>query len=251
MERAQGWRMEIVRDLAKMIAEIQNDGMDQHKVRDLNDQINKKMRLKRAWEHRIVELGGPNYLGVHPTQFSDPGIAPDMKGGAYRYYGAAKKLPGVKELLDAAVQNESRAARSIEQVQRSINVAYYGYLDDADGVLEKLESVAEKRAFEERVAEWEEQTKKQKIGDQQDEADASAAAAASFAAAAASVSTSGAAQKKAKTHLHLNLPSQQEIDALILERKKRDLLKMYASEELLEQLEAGEAAKGVIQSGKK
>lgn len=70
MERAQGWRMEIVKEIARMISEIQAENLDQHRVRDLNDQINKRMRLKRAWEHRIVELGGPNFLGVHPTQVS-------------------------------------------------------------------------------------------------------------------------------------------------------------------------------------
>jgi pre-mRNA-splicing factor ISY1 len=246
MERAQGWRMEIVRDVAKMIAEIQNENLDQHRVRDLNDQINKKMRLKRAWEHRVVELGGPNYLGVHPTQFDDPGIAPDMKGGAYRYYGAAKKLPGVRELLEAAVQNESRAVRTMEQLQRSIDVGYYGYLDDADGVLEKLEAVAEKRALEERIAEWEENTKKRKVD--ADEAEEAAGVAAQAATAASSVAASSKSAKSA--HLHLNLPSQKEIDALILERKKKDLLRMYASDELLEQLEAGQAAKDVITSKK-
>ncbi len=247
MERAQGWRMEIVRDVAKMIAEIQNESLDQHRVRDLNDQINKKMRLKRAWEHRIVELGGPNYLGVHPTQFDDPGIAPDMKGGAYRYYGTAKKLPGVRELLEAAVQNESRAVRSMEQLQRSIDVSYYGYLDDADGVLEKLEAVAEKRALEERIVEWEEKSKKQKLDADEAEEAAGVAAVAASAAAVVAAATSKSAKS---AHLHFNLPSQKEIDALILERKKKDLLKIYASEELLEQLEAGQASKDVVM-GKK
>jgi pre-mRNA-splicing factor ISY1 len=126
MERAQGWRLEIVKEVARMISEIQAENLDQHRVRDLNDQINKRMRLKRAWEHRIIELGGPNYLGVHPTQFIDAGVAPDMKGGAYRYYGAAKKLPGIRELLDASsAQNEKRAVRSIEQIQRRFVCVYW------------------------------------------------------------------------------------------------------------------------------
>src|SRR3990167_7064864 len=89
VERSMQWRAEIVKECAKMIAEIQSDTLDEHRLRDLNDQINKKMRLKRAWEHRIVELGGPNYLGQHNISFPDMGVAPDMKGGAYRYYGAA------------------------------------------------------------------------------------------------------------------------------------------------------------------
>jgi hypothetical protein len=37
-------------------------GLSDYQVRDLNDEINKLMREKLAWEHRIKELGGPDYL---------------------------------------------------------------------------------------------------------------------------------------------------------------------------------------------
>lgn len=37
-------------------------GLSDYQVRDLNDEINKLMREKLAWEHRIKELGGPDYF---------------------------------------------------------------------------------------------------------------------------------------------------------------------------------------------
>jgi pre-mRNA-splicing factor ISY1 len=37
-------------------------GLGEHKIRDLNDHINKLMREKRAWEHQIKALGGNDYL---------------------------------------------------------------------------------------------------------------------------------------------------------------------------------------------
>ncbi len=172
----------------------------------------------------------------------DAGIAPDMKGGAYRYYGAAKKLPGVRELLDASsAQNEKRAVRSIEQIQRSIDVAYFGYLDDVDGVLEKLESVAEKRLLDESIQTYVEESKRQKtaVEDGREEA-----------VAANSNPLIVQIPKKpfdlTAKHLHMNLPSQEVINNLILERKKKDLLAQYSSPELLAQLKATEEAKEVL-----
>lgn len=45
-------------------------GLSDYQVRDLNDEINKLMREKLAWEHRIKELGGPDYLvGDHTKGF--------------------------------------------------------------------------------------------------------------------------------------------------------------------------------------
>jgi pre-mRNA-splicing factor ISY1 len=221
--------MEIVKETGRMITEIQLENLDEHRIRDLNDQINKKMRLKRAWEHRIVELGGPNYLAVHPTQFTDPGIAPDMKGGAYRYYGAAKNLPGVRELLANAAPSEKRAHRTIEQINRSINVAYYGYLDDDDGVLIKAEAVAEKRLLEQRVADWEEEeeaaAKRLKVEEEQlgEEEKRKRREEEKKKSAAKRNVDSGFKS-------HVTLPSQEEIEALIVARKKKDLLAQYGAQ---------------------
>lgn len=229
LERALEWRMQIVKELAKMITDIQADNLDEHRIRDMNDQINRKMRLKRAWEHRIVELGGPNYLGVHPTQFVDVGVAPDMKGGAYRYYGAAKGLPGVKELLRDALgegEGKRKTSRSVEQLWKHAGVAYFGYLDDEDGVLEEEERKAQKIALEKAHAEWEKsQSKKRQKKDNGEEEEEEE-------------ETRGAFRYVDEGFkAHVTLPTQEEIDALIVERKKRDLLKMYATPELQKQLQ--------------
>ncbi len=235
VERALKWRSEIVAEVARMIQEIQADNLDEHRIRDLNDQINKKMRLKRAWEHRVMELGGPNYLAQQPTQFSDPGIAPDMKGGAYRYYGAAKTLPGVRELLQTATKSEHRATRSIEEIQRAIDVSYYGYLDDDDGVLKPLEEKAEKRALAQREERWREEAKRLKTE------------AAETAQAAGTASTNASIVSGVRDQLssvdagfisHVTLPSKEEIEKLIVARRKQELLRQYASTGLQEQLEA-------------
>lgn len=37
------------------------ESLDEFKVREMNDGINKLLREKHHWERRILELGGPSY----------------------------------------------------------------------------------------------------------------------------------------------------------------------------------------------
>lgn len=46
--------------------EIQNAGLGEHRIRDLNDEINQLLKVKWQWEMRIIELGGPNYIASAP-----------------------------------------------------------------------------------------------------------------------------------------------------------------------------------------
>uniref|UniRef100_A0A914UN09 Uncharacterized protein n=1 Tax=Plectus sambesii TaxID=2011161 RepID=A0A914UN09_9BILA len=55
VRNAERFRKEIVMDIAKKIAMIQNPGLGEFKIRDLNDEINKQLKLKFAWESRIKE----------------------------------------------------------------------------------------------------------------------------------------------------------------------------------------------------
>ncbi len=60
-KRAERWRNQVIREIAQKVAQIQNAGLGEFKIRDLNDEINKLLKEKDAWENRIVELGGPDY----------------------------------------------------------------------------------------------------------------------------------------------------------------------------------------------
>ena len=50
------------REIGRKVMEIQNAGLGEHRLRDLNDEINKLIREKGHWERRILQLGGPNYV---------------------------------------------------------------------------------------------------------------------------------------------------------------------------------------------
>jgi pre-mRNA-splicing factor ISY1 len=69
-------------------------------IRDLNDDINKRMREKWHWEKRIVELGGIDHSRSGQPQAYDAEGSFLQSTGGYKYFGAARNLPGVRELFE-------------------------------------------------------------------------------------------------------------------------------------------------------
>uniref|UniRef100_A0A1Y1M2B9 Pre-mRNA-splicing factor ISY1 n=1 Tax=Photinus pyralis TaxID=7054 RepID=A0A1Y1M2B9_PHOPY len=132
------WRMQIIREIAKKVAQIQNAGLGEFRIRDLNDEINKLLREKRHWEVQIKDLGGPDYQRVGPKMLDHEGKeVPGNKG--YKYFGAAKELPGVRELFEQEPPLPPRKTRA--ELMKDIDADYYGYRDDDDGILIPLEQV--------------------------------------------------------------------------------------------------------------
>ncbi|XP_060258677.1 pre-mRNA-splicing factor ISY1 homolog isoform X2 [Ovis aries] len=99
LPKAEKWRRQIIGEISKKVAQIQNAGLGEFRIRDLNDEINKLLREKGHWEVRIKELGGPDYGKVGPKMLDHEGKeVPGNRG--YKYFGAAKDLPGVRELFE-------------------------------------------------------------------------------------------------------------------------------------------------------
>jgi hypothetical protein len=48
------------------------ESLDEYRIRDLNDEINRLLREKTHWERRIRELGGPDYAVRFYLSFSWP-----------------------------------------------------------------------------------------------------------------------------------------------------------------------------------
>jgi pre-mRNA-splicing factor ISY1 len=71
LKEAEKWRLDIIREISKKVTQIQNAGLGEFRIRDLNDQINKLLREKRHWEYRIKELGGIHYRFSRLTQTID------------------------------------------------------------------------------------------------------------------------------------------------------------------------------------
>jgi pre-mRNA-splicing factor ISY1 len=68
-------------------------------------------REKGHWEALIVELGSPNYAKVGAKMMDLEGNEVDVpgatgKGPSYRYFGATKFLPILKEIFDKPPRGE-------------------------------------------------------------------------------------------------------------------------------------------------
>lgn len=102
------------------------------------------MKRKHYWEIRIRELGGGDLLQTRSRQVLDiegweiPGVP------GYRYYGAAKDLPGVRELFAERKEEPVLRKRNRVDLYKNITPDYYGFRDDDDGTLIAKEAQREK-----------------------------------------------------------------------------------------------------------
>jgi len=146
------WRSELLRGVAQKIKEIQNAALGEHRIRDLNDEINKELREKAYWEDQIKTLGGPDHKANAPKDTESYGAELASHSG-YKYFGAAKDLPGVRELFEATdVPEAPRKTR--KQLFKNIKPDYYGWRDEEDGLLLLAEQMVEQEAVAREVARW-------------------------------------------------------------------------------------------------
>ncbi|XP_029124635.1 pre-mRNA-splicing factor ISY1 homolog [Cajanus cajan] len=248
LSEAHRWRQQIMREIGRKVAEIQNEGLGEHRLRDLNDEINKLIREKSHWERRILDLGGPN-LTKHSAKMTDlDGNIVDVpnpggRGPGYRYFGAAKKLPGVRELFEKPP--ELRRRRTRYDIYKRIDASYYGYRDDEDGVLERLEGPAEEAMRRAAAEEWRrldevrrEARRSVKSGEV---AEVTVAAREVLKEEEEEVVEEEREREREEERerrefvVHVPLPDEREIERRVLEKKKMDLLSKYVSEGLLEE----------------
>ncbi|KAI0235545.1 Pre-mRNA-splicing factor ISY1-like [Lamellibrachia satsuma] len=235
LQQAEKWRRQIIGEVSRKVAQIQNAGLGEFKLRDLNDEINKLLREKGHWEDRIQELGGPNYRKIGPKMLDHEGKeVPGNKG--YKYFGAAKDLPGVQELFQQAPPPIPRKTRA--EMMKNIDADYYGYRDEDDGILVPHEQEVEKEAILSKVAEWKAHKEALLSGDVSqgmepaEEVDIYAVK-----------ETDEDEEKEEKTEeateglaahfiAHVPVPSQKEVEEALVQRKKMELLQKYASDSL-------------------
>ncbi|CAK9133553.1 unnamed protein product [Ilex paraguariensis] len=131
-------------------------------------------------------------------------------------------------------------------IYKRIDASYYGYRDDEDGILEKLEGPAEKKMRAAAVAEWMEM---EEIKREARRAVKSGEVAEVGVGAAAKIlfeeeedvveeERQREMERKEKEEefvVHVPLPDEKEIEKMVLEKKKMELLSKYASENLLEE----------------
>ncbi|XFG12731.1 hypothetical protein AB1E19_016355 [Capra hircus] len=238
LPKAEKWRRQIIGEISKKVAQIQNAGLGEFRIRDLNDEINKLLREKGHWEVRIKELGGPDYGKVGPKMLDHEGKeVPGNRG--YKYFGAAKDLPGVRELFEKEPLPPPRKTRA--ELMKAIDFEYYGYLDEDDGVIVPLEQEYEKKHRAELAEKWkaerEARLARGEEAEGEEEEEANIYAVAEEESDEEGGPDRGGEDGQQKFIAHVPVPSQQEIEEALVRRKKMELLQKYTSETLQAQSE--------------
>jgi pre-mRNA-splicing factor ISY1 len=218
LKDATKWRAQILREVAAQVTLIQNESLDEYKIRDMNDAINKLLREKHHWERRILELGGPSFPKLNIKDTDEESI---VGPGGYVYFGAAKNLPGVRELLRSSARGGTHKDR--KDLYRLIDTDYYGYRDDEDGALVPSESIAERQAIEAALEEWKEQQREQNLDPD--------VILQLIVSQGPSTSADQARAMEESFTSHLQLPSKEEMEAMLIERRKQALLASYMDED--------------------
>jgi len=219
---AERWRGQVLRELGKRVNEIQNSSLPEKRIRELNDTINKLIKEKVRWERRIMDLGGANHFASSNKVRDEDGT--EIVGGGkgdYKYFGAAKQLPEVKNLLQqqSAFEDGAKKGKRAHDLHKGLDADYYGFRDDDDGVLEKAERVQENKRVSIAQKQWA----------QENPGKDPATLAADELAAEASTST-----ETLKTTMAL--PTREEIEAALLEKRKEDVLQKYTKPAVLNTL---------------
>uniref|UniRef100_UPI00358E7B1C pre-mRNA-splicing factor ISY1 homolog n=1 Tax=Myxine glutinosa TaxID=7769 RepID=UPI00358E7B1C len=242
LQKAEKWRRQIISEVSKKVAQIQNAGLGEFRIRDLNDEINKLLREKGHWEVRIHELGGPDYARIGPRMLDHQGKeVPGNRG--YKYFGAARDLPGVRELFEQEPPAPPRKTRG--ELMKEIDADYYGYRDEDDGVLVPLEQEEEKIAIAAAAEQWRathgvegsrgegEEEEEENIYAVEDESDEE------------QQDRLPEGEPGQEFIAHVPVPSQKEVEEALIRRKKMELLQKYASEALMAQSEEAKVLMGL------
>lgn len=232
LQDCERWRQQIIREISKSVTGIQNAGLGEFRIRDLNDQINKLLREKKHWENRIRELGGRSYSSRGPKMLDREGKeVPGNRG--YKYFGAARDLPGVRELFEEDAPPPPKKTRA--ELMKDVDAQYYGFRDDDDGLLVPLELEAEQAAIAAAVDEW----KGKKFGEVEEEVEEEDGDLYKQPEVPKEEALQEAmeAGKEGRFFARVPIPTQKDIEEALLRRKKQELLALYAIDGNIDKIE--------------
>ncbi|KAL7436847.1 hypothetical protein ACHAXM_006681 [Skeletonema potamos] len=148
-----------------------------------------------------------------------------LKGsGGYQYFGAAKDLPGVRELFARHAAKLTKRKRG--DIYKYITPDYYGLRDEEDGVLLELESGLAKEG-QKKLKECREMYNDSEVKQQQQQN----AVSSQLDLYATDESDGGSGDDDALENgidAHIAVPSQEVVAQVLLQKKKEALLSRFA-----------------------
>ena len=209
VDEAVRWNGEVNNDIRRRVEEIQNETLEEEQTRELNDNINKLLCERKHWRRRIKQLGGSDEINedededfVRRKKFkrknkrkrrgsvekdNDDDDDDDEGNGVfehdgYLYFGVAKTLPGVKQLIEAEKEERDRRRRrkrkgnsddnmedegdeemDLKILNSRLTSFYYDGIEENETSnneerdnLKRIEKEYETNAMDEQIVKWEE-----------------------------------------------------------------------------------------------
>lgn len=197
-------RRDTLKEIHRKIGRIQDKELELAVVRTLNDEINEGIERIRVWDERIRELGGLSRRSQRRIEefeaatVGTSGISANDEllqfEGKY-YFGRARELPEVQDFLqhrqviDKETAELSRLRKQRAEMYAQVDHVYYGLIDEQRAAAIKLE--------EEDIFGGEEDVN---VNDNVD---------------------------MLTLREGLNVPTQEQVQEYLLERRKGELLKKY------------------------
>lgn len=160
VDDAEKWRNQVLGEIRRLVSDIQNIGLEDDEIREINDKINKLLRERYHWEKRIKVLGGVDYERQRKLekQINEDGVL-EHKGRFY--FGTARNLPEVKELIEnerirkqqAHEQDEEEESKDI--LNQRVNEEYYGDTNKNDEESIHEQKVEEEKYMQKMSTQWE------------------------------------------------------------------------------------------------
>ncbi|KAK4523821.1 hypothetical protein GAYE_SCF00G1717 [Galdieria yellowstonensis] len=186
LDAAEQWRNQVLREITSKVVEIQNKGLG--------------------------EIGDGEAIQIRGSK-------------GYYYFGAARELPGVKQLLKESYSTEEKK-RSRAELYKCVDAEYDGFLDDHDRNLEQLEYEAEVEARKALLEKWEtdhmvssDSNNKQTKIDLEDLSDED------------ELEESSILLKDENIFHKIKPGHESQVEQLVLDRKKRQLLEQVLNDE--------------------
>ena len=88
------WRETVMKEVGDKVAEIQNAGLGEYRIRSLNDEINTLLNHKRMWEDKIKKLGGPDFTKKEARFYDKEGIELPGKIKRFRWIYVLRSSQG-------------------------------------------------------------------------------------------------------------------------------------------------------------
>lgn len=119
-------RRTIFKDISRKVARIHDEDLDDESIRSLNDEINRLVKTVKLWNACLLRLGYQERDKAF--KWGDERHPEPENIHGYYYFGRAKTLPGVSELLRPPKAERTTISPHIESMQKNADEEYFGVL---------------------------------------------------------------------------------------------------------------------------